>query len=98
VLDHVEVLDAQAAQLRTERTNLSAALSVLAGVEVFPSAANFLLMRVKDADDVFSKLRERKVLIKNVSKIHALLANCLRVTVSTPKENAEFLQALKESL
>lgn len=102
VLDHVAVLDAQAAELRSERAKLSAALAALPGVEVFPSAANFLLIRVKtpnaDASLVFSRLLDRKVLIKNVGKMHPLLENCLRVTVSTPEENRLFLDALQASL
>lgn len=102
VLDHVDVLDAQAAALREERTRLIAELAALPGVEVFPSAANFLLIRVKTqkihADGVFSALLDRKVLIKNVGKMHPLLENCLRVTVSTPEENRLFLDALKASL
>jgi histidinol-phosphate aminotransferase len=102
VLDHVDVLDAQAAALRAERARLAAALAALPGVEVFPSAANFLLIRVKtgkaNANKVFSALLDRKVLIKNVGKMHKLLENCLRVTVSTPEENTLFLDALKASL
>lgn len=102
VLDHVAVLDEQAADLRKERTRLMEALAALPGIEVFPSAANFLLIRVKmqkiQADDVFSALLDRKVLIKNVGKMHPLLENCLRVTVSTPEENRLFLDALKASL
>jgi histidinol-phosphate aminotransferase len=102
VLDHADVLDAQAAALRDERAKLSAALAALPGIEVFPSAANFLLIRVqgrgKTGNDVFSRLLERKVLIKNVGKMHTLLENCLRVTVSTPQENMLFLDALKASL
>ncbi|WP_292934271.1 histidinol-phosphate transaminase [Noviherbaspirillum sp.] len=102
VLDHVDVLDAQAATLRAERTKLADALASLPGVEVFPSAANFLLIRVKTkkihADDVFSALLDRKVLIKNVGKMHPLLESCLRITVSTPEENRLFLDALKASL
>ncbi|HJV82488.1 histidinol-phosphate transaminase [Noviherbaspirillum sp.] len=102
VLDHVDVLDAQAATLRAERTKLADALASLPGVEVFPSAANFLLIRVKPkknhADDVFSALLDRKVLIKNVGKMHPLLESCLRITVSTPEENRLFLDALKASL
>jgi hypothetical protein len=61
-------------------------------VTVFPSAANFLLVRVPDAAQTFDRLLARKVLIKNVSKMHALLANCLRVTVSTPKKTRSFLK------
>lgn len=102
VLDHVDVLDAQAAALCGERTRLSAELTALPGVEIFPSAANFLLIRIKTqkihADNVFSALLDRKVLIKNVGKMHPLLENCLRVTVSTPEENQLFLDALKASL
>jgi len=102
VLDHVDVLDAQAASLRAERATLAAALASLPGVEVFPSAANFLLLRVTGAanrgNDVFAALLARKVLIKNVGKMHPLLENCLRVTVSTPEENAIFLDAFKASL
>ncbi len=102
VLDHVDVLDAQAAALCDERTRLSAELTALPGLEIFPSAANFLLIRIKTqkihADNVFSALLDRKVLIKNVGKMHPLLENCLRVTVSTPEENQLFLDALKASL
>ena len=47
---------------------------------------------------VFERLLQRKVLVKNVGKMHALLENCLRVTVSTPEENAAFLTALQSSL
>lgn len=102
VLDHAQVLDAQAATLRVERAKLVTELAALPGVKVFPSAANFLLIRVEaestNASNVFSALLERKVLIKNVGKMHPLLENCLRVTVSTPEENKLFLDALKASL
>lgn len=98
VLEHAAVLDAQAAMLRAERTQLAAALAALPGVEVFPSAANFLLLRVPRADAVFAALLAHKVLVKNVGKMHPSLADCLRVTVSTASENALFLQALTVSL
>jgi histidinol-phosphate aminotransferase len=102
VLEHADVLDAQAASLRQERTALAGALAALPGIDVFPSAANFLLIRVKsagtNANAVFSALLERKVLIKNVGKMHTLLDNCLRVTVGTPEENKLFLDAFKAAL
>ncbi len=94
-LEHIAVFDAQAAQLRAERASLSAALGALPGIEVFPSAANFLLIRVPDAELIHARLLERKILIKNVSKMHSLLKNCLRITVSTKEENALLLDALK---
>ncbi|HTD06256.1 histidinol-phosphate transaminase [Undibacterium sp.] len=98
VLQHVDVLDAQAAQLREQRSKLAAALAALPGVSVFPSAANFLLIRVPDAEQAFVKLLEHKILVKNVGKMHSLLENCLRITVSTPEENASLLDALAASL
>jgi histidinol-phosphate aminotransferase len=97
-LDHVEVLNQQAAALRAARADLAAALAAMPGVEVFPSAANFILIRVPNSDDAHLKLLSHKVLIKNVSKMHSVLANCLRITVSTPEENSAFLDAFAASL
>ena len=98
VLDHTAELDRQAAALRNARTGLAVALAALDGVEVFPSAANFLLIRLANADKVFAGLLQRKVLVKNAGKMHPSLQNCLRVNVSTPEENSLFLIALKETL
>lgn len=97
-LDHLDVLNRQAANLRAARADLAAALARLPGVEVFPSAANFILIRVPAADDAYAKLLSRKVLVKNVSKMHSVLTNCLRITVSTPEENSTFLDAFAASL
>lgn len=97
-LDHVDVLNQQAALLRSARESLAAELAALPGVHVFPSAANFILIRVPNSDDAYAKLLSHKVLIKNMSKMHSVLSNCLRITVSTPEENAAFLDAFKVSL
>ncbi|SDE15834.1 histidinol phosphate aminotransferase apoenzyme [Massilia sp. PDC64] len=97
-LDHVEVLDEQAARLNEARTELAAAMAALPGVTVFPSSANFITLRVPDAEKTCAKLFAERVLIKNLSRMHELLANCIRVTVSTPEENSVFLNALKASL
>lgn len=102
LLEHLDVLDGQAARIREEREALAAELSAEEGVQVFPSAANFLLIRVPgpagSGDRVFQSLLERRVLIKNVGKMHALLHNCLRVTVGTPEENRLFLDAFRAAL
>ena len=97
-LEHVAVLNEQAAQLRAARDVLAEQLAGLRGVEVFPSAANFLLIRVPDSDAVQAKLVARKVLVKNMGKMHTVLANCLRITVSTPEENSVFFDAIRASL
>ena len=70
----------------------------LAGVEVFPSAANFLLIRIAASDEIHTKLLEQKILVKNVGKMHKLLHNCLRITVSNEQENAAFLAAFEIAL
>jgi len=95
LLDHLGVLDAQAAQLRAERAQLAAAVAALPGAEVFESAGNFLLVRVPDAGAVFDTLLGERILVKNVSKMHVSLANCVRLTVGTPDENARLVAALK---
>jgi histidinol-phosphate aminotransferase len=95
LLDHVDVLDAQAAELRAQRTELAQAVAALPGATVFPSAGNFLLVRVPDAVATFDALLMARVLIKNVSKMHPLLANCVRLTVGSPDENAQLLAALR---
>ncbi len=95
MLDHLDVLDAQAAQLRAERAKLATAVAALPGTQVFDSAGNFLLVRVPDAIAVFDTLLSARVLIKNVSKMHPLLANCVRLTVGSPDENAQLVAALK---
>jgi histidinol-phosphate aminotransferase len=96
-LDHLDVLDGQAAALNAARTRLAADLAALPGIEVFPAAGNFILFRCPDAEAVDARLMANRVLVKNLSKMHPLLANCIRVTVSTPEENAAFLSALQAS-
>jgi histidinol-phosphate aminotransferase len=95
MLENLSILDAQAATLRAERTRLASALADIPGVVAFPSAANFILFRVEKADRVFAALKERGILIKNVSHMHALLDGCLRVTVGTAAENQAFIKALR---
>jgi len=97
-LEHADEFARQAAVLRSERTRLTAALQAMPGVRPFPSEANMVLTRVPDAAALFEALKQRRVLVKNVSKLHPLLSNCLRLTVGTPEENDLMIRALKESL
>ena len=97
-LEHQAVFAAQAADLRAQRALLMEALAALPGVQTYPSDANMILVRVPDAQKTFDGMKARQVLIKNVSKMHPLLANCLRLTVGTADENQRMLAALRESL
>lgn len=94
-LAHADVFAKQTSQIRVDRERLSKQLQSLPMVEVYPSAANFLLMRVPDADDVFQQLKAQKILVKNLSPAGGLLKNCLRVTIGTPAENQAFLGSIK---
>jgi histidinol-phosphate aminotransferase len=97
-LAHSEVFAQQAADIRAQREVLFKALSLTHGVTPFRSDANMMLVRVPDADKCFAGMKARKVLVKNVSKMHPLLANCLRLTVGTASENAQMLAALQAAL
>jgi histidinol-phosphate aminotransferase len=94
-LEHLDVLEAQAAEIRAERERLGPALAALAGVTQFPSQANFFLIRVPDAERTYEALKRRGVLVR---KLHPSIANGLRITVGTPQENRILLKALKEAL
>jgi histidinol-phosphate aminotransferase len=101
VLRHKPVLDEQAARLRADRGPLAAALAALPGTRVFPSAGNFVLARFSgkmDGNAVHLALKTRKILVRNFSGAHPLLADCLRISVGAPAENAALLAALQEIL
>ena len=97
-LEHQDVFAAQALDVRAQRAIVLEFLAQLPGVQVFPSEANMILLRVPDAQKTFDGMKARKVLVKNVSKMHPLLDNCLRLTVGTADENSLMLTALQESL
>ena len=97
-LEHADEYARQAAVIRDQRETLQAQLRELPGVRAFPSDANMILLRVPDARRIFDGMKARGVLIKNVSGMHPLLTNCLRITVGTPDENLQTMNALKASL
>ena len=102
-LEHVEEFARQAQQICQERERLLSALSKSSNATAYKSDANMMLLRIQPqsaqdsapADRVFEVLKAHKVLVKNVSKMHPLLAHCLRLTVGTPEENTQLLAALK---
>lgn len=98
LLRHGAALDAQAAAIRRERGRLAKALAEIAGVTVFPSAANFILFRVAQATRVAAGIRERGVLVRNLDGGSPLLTDCIRVSVGTPVQDDLFLAALRASL
>jgi histidinol-phosphate aminotransferase len=101
-LEHADVFASQAAEIRAQRERLQQEFSRLPGVRTWPSDANMILVRLEGAPEraatVFAGLKARGVLVKNVSKMHPLLSNCLRITVGSATENDQLLAALKEVL
>ena len=98
VLGKLDVLEAQAGIIREERSSLQAGLTALPGVTVYPTAANFFLVRVADGTRTFESLKAQGVLVRNFHGAHPMLADCLRITVGTPEENRILLTALREAL
>lgn len=99
-LQHRDVLDQQARQIRADRSWLQHELMRLSGLQVYPSEANFILFRTPAgvAGPVFAALKEHGVLIKNLDPAGGRLQDCLRVTVGQPEENRAFLDALRAAL
>ncbi|MDR2040751.1 MAG: histidinol-phosphate transaminase [Tannerella sp.] len=94
-LDHAPRMQEWVAYLLARRTALAAELSALPQVQkVYPSDANFLLVKVPDAGALYDKLVSRGVIVRNRSNI-SLCAGCLRITVGTEAENAALIRALR---
>ncbi|NQW82179.1 MAG: histidinol-phosphate transaminase [Polaromonas sp.] len=105
-LEHQEVFAAQAVDLVQQRERLLKALRAMPGLTVWNSEANMILVRVNGkqegeadaAGPVFERLKAGGVLVKNISKMHPLLSNCLRLTIGTAGENTQLLATLQKSL
>lgn len=98
-LEHYDVLEAQGMRIREDRGQMLAELATVPGVTVYPSDANFILLRfAAGADTVFDGLKQRGVLVKNLHQPGGMLENCLRITVGTPEENLALLDAVRDIL
>jgi histidinol-phosphate aminotransferase len=61
--------------------------------KIHPSDANFLLVEVEDANMLYKKLMKKRIIIRNRDSV---VKNCLRITIGTPQENEQLINALKE--
>jgi histidinol-phosphate aminotransferase len=83
-------------EILKERALLIGELQRLNMVEkIFPSDANFLLVRVKDAHSTYQYLIDNRIIVRDRSRVN-LCYNCLRITVGTPEENKRLIEALKQ--
>ncbi|MFM8304316.1 MAG: pyridoxal phosphate-dependent aminotransferase, partial [Actinomycetota bacterium] len=91
-------MDARVGRLVSERHRLAEALARLPGLTVYPSGANFLLVRPDgDGRALWEGLVERGVLVRDFSR-WPRLEDCLRITVGTPEENDRCVAAVRETL
>jgi histidinol-phosphate aminotransferase len=93
-LENSEAFAAQAGEIIAQRAILLEALAKMPGFKAYLSDANMITVRMPDADAAFAHLKAKGILVKNISKMHPLLKNCLRLTVGTPDENVKMLAAL----
>lgn len=96
VLEQTEQLMYMIEEIVQERDMLLHALPTLAAVEqVYPSDANFLLVKVKDANGLYEHLLRQGIVVRNRSSLPGC-AGCLRISVGTVDENQQLFQAISE--
>lgn len=97
VWERKDVFRDRVGKILAERDRLMGSLARIRGVEVFPTHANFFLFRVRDAERVFSGLKERGILVRAPGK-DPRLAGCLRANAGTPEENDRLIASLRETM
>lgn len=95
VLSNPEKQRRQVEEILAQRDVLRELLSMLPCVEkIYPSDANFLLVKVADANAMYLALQQRGIIVRNRNKVQ-LCQGCLRITVGTPEENAALYEEMK---
>lgn len=94
-LDNLEDVNAMIRETVSEREALKTGLLSIPFVQkVFPSDANFLLVKMQNASGVYTYLKEEGVIVRNRSNV-LLCDDSLRITVGTPEQNAQLIEKLK---
>jgi len=94
MLENAGRVDEWIKTLLQERSRLQNLLSETSCVgKIYPSDANFLLVKVSDANAIYEHLVKKSVIVRNRHSV-TLCGNCLRITVGTPSENDHFIEAL----
>ena len=92
LLNKKDYLQSHAELIVNERKELIESLKKYKNITVFPSQANFVLIKTLDSQELFNFLLDKRILIKNLSKMKGL-DNFLRITIGSPNENATILSA-----
>jgi histidinol-phosphate aminotransferase len=92
-LSHIDLLSKRISLIKTERERLANALGKMSIIEkIFPSDSNFLLVKTRNADMIYSGLIENRIIVRNRNKV---VPGCLRITVGTKRENNKLISALQ---
>ena len=93
-LEQVEVKNNWVKEILSQRTLMIEELKELSIVEhIYPSDANFILVKVDDANLRYKQLVEKGIIVRNRNSV-TLCENCLRITIGTAQDNKELLKAL----
>ena len=94
VLENYSLVTDAVQYILAERERIAAELAGVPGIQLFESDTNFFIIRVNNASELFKKLKNAGVLVRNVSG-YPLMANCLRFNVGLKEENDRLLELLK---
>ena len=96
ILSDVTLLQRHIRMILEERDNLMHAVSLLPICEkLYPTDANFFLVKVTDADSIYHYLVRKGIIVRNRTRVN-LCGNCLRITIGTKEENTKLLAALRQ--
>ena len=96
ILGNVTLLQRHITMILEERETLVKSLALLPICKrVYPTDANFVLVRVTNADGIYKYLVQKGVIVRDRNRVH-LCGDCLRITVGTKDENTKLLSALRQ--
>ncbi|RYG02568.1 MAG: histidinol-phosphate transaminase [Chitinophagaceae bacterium] len=95
-LQEVDQVNTMIQDIVSQRKELQDALQQLPNVKhIYPSDANFLLVRIDDARKMYEYLLTKGIVVRDRSNV-TLCEGCLRITVGTPSENKALIQAISD--
>lgn len=96
LLENPERIESEIQTILAERDRLRNELAALPLVQhIYPSDANFILVKVTDAPRIYNALAADNIIVRNRHRV-ALCENCLRITIGSPAENTALISALQK--
>ena len=96
MLDHCDLVNENIQKILSEKERLTNELLELNIVNTFPSEANFIMIETPtQTPEMFDKLADKGVLVRDISKYHPRLENHLRISIGRPEENDRLIESLR---